>query len=49
MVMDQVDILHVGRYWSAVLRCIITTHLGDLEDKVTYLEILCESFWLKFL
>ena len=24
------------------------THLGDLEVKVTDLEILCLSFWLKF-
>ena len=34
--MDQVDTLHVGRYWSDVLY-----HLGDLEVKVTDLEILC--------
>ena len=39
--MDQVDTLHVGRYWSKVLCCNITTHLGDLEVKVTDLEILC--------
>ena len=25
--MDQVDTLHVGRYWSEVLFCTITTHL----------------------
>ena len=31
---DQVDTLHVGRYWSEVVCCIITTHLGDLEVKV---------------
>ena len=37
--MDQVDTLHVGRYWSEVLFCTIMTHLGDLE--VTDLEILC--------
>ena len=36
--MDQVDTLHVGRYWSEVLCC---THLGDLEFKVTDFEILC--------
>ena len=47
--MDQVDTLHVGRYWSEVLCCTIMTHLGDLEVKVTDLEILCLSFWLKFL
>ena len=35
MLMDQVVTLHVGRYWSEVLFCIITTHLGDLEVKVT--------------
>ena len=42
--MDQVDSLHVGRYWSEVLCCTIMrfmTHLGDLEVKVTYLEIFC--------
>ena len=33
--MDQVDTLHVGRYWSEVLCCTIMTHLGDLEVKVT--------------
>ena len=41
MLMDQVDTLHVGRYWSKVLCRNITTHLGDLEVKVTDLEILC--------
>ena len=49
LLMDQVDILHVGRYWSNVLCCIIMTHLGDYEVKVTDLEILCESFWFKFI
>ena len=48
MLMDQVDTLHVARYWSEVLRSTIMTHLGDLEVKVTDLEILCLSFWLKF-
>ena len=38
---DQVDTLHVGRYWSEVLCCTIMTHLGDLEFKVTDFEILC--------
>ena len=42
--MDQVDTLHVGRYWSEVLCSTIMTHLGGLEVKVTDLEIL-----LKFL
>ena len=41
MWMDQVDTLHVGRYWSEVLCDTIRTHLGDLEVKVTDLEILC--------
>ena len=41
MLMDYVDTLHVGRYWSEVLFCTIMTHLGDLEVKVTDLEILC--------
>ena len=40
LLMDQVDTLHVGRYWSEVLCCTIMTHLGDLEVKVTDLEIL---------
>ena len=39
--MDQVDTLHVGRYWSEVFCCTIMTHLHDLEVKVTDLEILC--------
>ena len=39
--MDKVDTLHVGRYWSEVLCCTIMTHLGDLEVKVTDLEIFC--------
>ena len=41
LLMYQVDTLHVGRYWSEVLCCTIMTHLGDLEVKVTDLEILC--------
>ena len=44
MLMDYVVALHVGRYWSEVLFCAIMTHLGDLEVKVTDLEILCLSF-----
>ena len=39
MLMDQVDTLHIGRYWSEVLCCTIMTHLGDLEFKVTDFEI----------
>ena len=38
MLMDQVDTLHVARYWSEVLR----------STKVTDFEILYLSFWLKF-
>ena len=41
LLMDQVDTLHAGRYWSEVLCCTIMTHLGDLEVKATDLEILC--------
>ena len=42
--MDQVDTLHVGRYWSEVLCCTIMTHLGDLEVKVTDLEFFVKVF-----
>ena len=35
LLMDQVDTLHVDRYWSEGLCCTITTYLGDLEVKVT--------------
>ena len=41
MSMDQVDTLHIDRYWSEVLCFSITTHLSDFEVKVTDLEILC--------
>ena len=34
LLMDQVDTLHAGTYWSEVLCCTIMTHLGDLEVKV---------------
>ena len=33
--MDQVDTLHVGRYWSEVLCCTAMIHLGDL-DRLKY-------------
>ena len=46
--MDLVDTLPVVRYWSEVLCCTTVTHLRDFEVKVTDLEILCLSFWLKF-
>ena len=45
--MDQVDTLHVGRYWSEVFCCTIMTHLCDLEFKVTDFEILCLSVCIK--
>ena len=47
--MDQVDNLPDVRYWSEVLFYTITTHIHDLEVKVTDFEILSLSFWLKFL
>ena len=47
--MDEVYTLHVGRYWSEVKCCTITTHLGVFEVKVMYLEILCYCFWFKYL
>ena len=51
MVMDEVDTLHVVRYWSEVLCFITVTHLGELEGKVkvTDLKFYVKSFWLKFL
>ena len=39
--MDQVDALHVSRYWSEVWSGTIMTHQSDLEFKVTDFEILC--------
>ena len=48
MLMDQVDTLHVGRYWSEVLCGTITTHLGDLEVKVTDLKIFLFKFLVSF-
>ena len=48
--MDQVDAKPVVRYWSEVsVGCNIMTHPGNLEVKVTDLEILYSSFLLKFL
>ena len=47
--MDLVDILPDVRYWSEVLCCFISTHISDLEIKVTDFEILCLSFLLKLL
>ena len=34
LMINQVDTLHVGRYWSEVLCCTIMTHMCDLEVKV---------------
>ena len=45
--MDQVDTLRIDRHWSEVLRCIIKTHLGDLEVKAMDLGILCLRFKFK--
>ena len=47
--MDLVDILPDVRYWSKVLWYTILIHISDLVVKVTDFEILCLSFWLKFL
>ena len=44
LLMDQVDTLHIGRYWSEVLCSTIMTHLGDLEVKVSDFEMSCKSF-----
>ena len=38
--MDLVDTLPDARYWSEDLYCTITTHISDLEVKVTGFEIL---------
>ena len=46
--LDQVDNLHVDRYWSEVLCCTIMTHLGDLEVKVTDLTNFVLKFLVKF-
>ena len=38
MLMDKVDTFQFDRYWSRVLCCTITSHLDDLEIKVTDLK-----------
>ena len=38
VLMDQVDTLHVGRYWSVVLCSTIMTHIDDLKVKVIDLK-----------
>ena len=49
MSMVQVDkcmLVDIGvKFYSVLPR----THLGELEVKVTDLDILCLSFWLKYL
>ena len=47
LLMDQVDTLHVGRYWTEILCCTIMTHLGDLEVNVTDLEKICVKVFVK--
>ena len=39
--MNQVDTLHVDRYWSEVLCYTIMIHQSDPEFKVTDFEISC--------
>ena len=41
--MDQVDTLHVGRYWPEFL-CTIMTHLGNLEFKSQTLKFYVKAF-----
>ena len=48
--MDQVDTLHVGRYWSEVLCCTIMTHLGDLDGLLKFLvKVFISLYLLKLL
>ena len=47
--MNQVDTLHVGRYWSEVLCCTITAHLVDNEVKVMDKKYCVQVFGLSFL
>ena len=47
--MDLVDTVPDVRLWSEVLSCNITTHISDLEVKITDLEMLNKRFWLKVL
>ena len=41
--MDQIDTLHVGRYWpwSEFSCCTIMIHLSDFEFNVKDFEIIC--------
>ena len=45
--MDQVDTLHVGRYWCGCLGFPIMTHLSDLEVKVKRLRNFMSKLLLK--
>ena len=47
--MEQVDALHVDRYWSEVLCCSIMTNLSELEFKVTDFENLLKFLTVYFL
>ena len=47
--MDQVDTLHVGRYWSEVLCSTIMTHLGGLEKNEIKFCISIFKFFQVFL
>ena len=46
--MDLVYIWYDNRYWSKILFSTIPTPMHDLTVKVTDLELLCQSFALKF-
>ena len=43
MLIDQVDTVHVGRYWSGIL---CYTYAGDLDVKVTDLEKFCVKVFM---
>ena len=42
--MDQVDALHVGRYWSEVLCYTIMTHLMTLSSRSQTLKFYVKAF-----
>ena len=42
--MDEVDTLHVGKYWSEILCCTIMTQMGDLDIKVKDMKFLVSVF-----
>ena len=47
--MDLVYIWYDDRHWSKILLSTIPTSMHDLKVKVIDLELLCQSFTLKFL